>query len=1069
MKKTLLLLLVSIAAICGEIALNGTFENVGDNGLPARWAKNPWKGYEPLPSLETKLGGGLKGNSLRLFNIQSQRGGCFTSTFYPGMCGDNVRLTFRARGKGTTKVQLFFRTKANEWNFISPQQIPFRARDEWNDFDITMTIFNGKAGETGSFDLAFETEAGGELEISDLHATLIEGKYRGSIPFPQKWTLYGPVDKDFTPSADELAAIPDTLAGMTGKSFRTLSNTLDFAKLFGTGEQKCGWAFAELNAEYDCDYTIGAAADWWMLFYLNGKPVIDTMGHGNVEYPYDITNHVKTVRLQKGKNILAVKVVTGNLSSILMVGGPLELSNRITRIKRSKVEWLEDFDGSSVSCGGNPSLIKGNPTSGLLTLTGQGVFRTDSALAITQPVGAFQTPEQPTAFRAVGCRIQHFGETPDTQKDCQLEFALKGKADNLTMVVKSQADAQELDLQIIENGKSLETKRFPKASLPADFLLAASSKGLYAVNISSISDGSVLEFSGEAAIANSNSELTPELLFKSNGGVAEVTIDNYIVCQAIEKGTASQVPYIVTPEKEFDPVKAGWKLVFNEDFNGDKLDETRWQHGWSSDPKRVKVHDGVLEIECDWTEDHSRLTTGSISTYDFFQFGYFEANCTFSKESGWWTAFWLYGYTNANPFYDGFEIDIYEDYFLASLHEGEPPRNVIDFNLHVYSGETLKSWNYNSPKGNYLDGFHRIGCKWTPFEISYYLDGKLVNSTANHSPYSSVTFDAFNHALGITPLHPILSGQANRKSGGDPKRGRFPESFLTDYVRIYEFPQDKIPSITWTQKPETTIAKYGDTLAFSAKASPSDITHAPIKAAYLFDSGYLIDYKTKPPYDFQVILKNEFYEATDYYRPGRQNVLPKFTDNIHCYSIFVQDEAGQVAFTEPYMLAHIVSNFDNPGTPYQGKPHAIPGKIPLVEYNEGGPNIAFFDTTPGNTFAARNPNASKRNDDVDVSNNDVGYTQCGEWLNYTVDVQQAGTYTAALHYGYPNKRPGSIRLFLDDKLEIADFTIVSKGAQNHTLDKTATATVQLPAGKHTLKLFFLCRPNVDYLDFTLKQ
>ncbi|MBQ9369212.1 MAG: hypothetical protein IJT83_15620, partial [Victivallales bacterium] len=73
---------------------------------------------------------------------------------------------------------------------------------------------------------------------------------------------------------------------------------------------------------------------------------------------------------------------------------------------------------------------------------------------------------------------------------------------------------------------------------------------------------------------------------------------------------------------------------------------------------------------------------------------------------------------------------------------------------------------------------------------------------------------------------------------------------------------------------------------------------------------------------------------------------------------------------------------------------------------------------------------------------------------------------ATLHYGNPYKHPRSIRLFLDDKEEIADFTIVDEGAKNHAINKTATATVKLPAGRHVIKLLFLAMPNVNFLDFT---
>ena len=100
--------------------------------------------------------------------------------------------------------------------------------------------------------------------------------------------------------------------------------------------------------------------------------------------------------------------------------------------------------------------------------------------------------------------------------------------------------------------------------------------------------------------------------------------------------------------------------------------------------------------------------------------------------------------------------------------------------------------------------------------MSYYLNGKLIPSEANHSPYNSVTFDPFNHAAGCVPLHAILSGCCG-KSGGDPTKGKFPESFFVDYVRIYEYPHDSDPVVRLAKKPDesTFILKPGEELDFA--------------------------------------------------------------------------------------------------------------------------------------------------------------------------------------------------------------------------------------------------------------
>src|SRR5262249_23024749 len=81
-------------------------------------------------------------------------------------------------------------------------------------------------------------------------------------------------------------------------------------------------------------------------------------------------------------------------------------------------------------------------------------------------------------------------------------------------------------------------------------------------------------------------------------------------------------------------------------------------------------------------------------------------------------------------------------------------------------------------------------------------------------------------------------------------------------------------------------------------------------------------------------------------------------------------------------------------SPYPGpNPASLPGKVEVENYDNGGQNLAYFDTTPGNTGGAY------RSDDVDIEPTadtgggyDVGWTQAGEWLLYSVNVTNAGTY-----------------------------------------------------------------------------
>jgi len=84
--------------------------------------------------------------------------------------------------------------------------------------------------------------------------------------------------------------------------------------------------------------------------------------------------------------------------------------------------------------------------------------------------------------------------------------------------------------------------------------------------------------------------------------------------------------------------------------------------------------------------------------------------------------------------------------------------------------------------------------------------------------------------------------------------------------------------------------------------------------------------------------------------------------------------------------------------PYSGTPTPIPGLIPPENYDTGGEGVGYHDTTAGNLYGAY------RNDDVDIverpggptgSLYHVAETKAGEWLAYTVEVAEPGTYWLA--------------------------------------------------------------------------
>jgi hypothetical protein len=87
-------------------------------------------------------------------------------------------------------------------------------------------------------------------------------------------------------------------------------------------------------------------------------------------------------------------------------------------------------------------------------------------------------------------------------------------------------------------------------------------------------------------------------------------------------------------------------------------------------------------------------------------------------------------------------------------------------------------------------------------------------------------------------------------------------------------------------------------------------------------------------------------------------------------------------------------------TPFTGAPAVIPGTIQAANFDNGGEGVAYYDTTPGNAGGAY------RSTDVDIQTSseggyNIGWIASTEWLNYTVNVAAAGTYSVQLRVASP--------------------------------------------------------------------
>ena len=156
-----------------------------------------------------------------------------------------------------------------------------------------------------------------------------------------------------------------------------------------------------------------------------------------------------------------------------------------------------------------------------------------------------------------------------------------------------------------------------------------------------------------------------------------------------------------------------------------------------------------------------------------------------------------------------------------------------------------------------------------------------------------------------------------------------------------------------------------------------------------------------------------------------------------------------------------------PQTAYNGKVAAIPGKIEAENYDEGGHNKAFYDNDRANQGGAY------REDEVDIVQIDstdkskgyaLGYTEDGEWVEYTVNNEAAAEYTVQLNMATASEDVG-VQLFIDDK-EITDVIKAEKGEDWSTYSTVTAKTKEIAKGEHVLKMKIVGNfVNVDWIKF----
>ena len=253
----------------------------------------------------------------------------------------------------------------------------------------------------------------------------------------------------------------------------------------------------------------------------------------------------------------------------------------------------------------------------------------------------------------------------------------------------------------------------------------------------------------------------------------------------------------------FAPVLAGapaekWKLVWSDEFNGTKLDYSKWgveenafgggnheMQIYTDRAKNVRVAGGKLIIEAH--KDDAQVagtqrpfSSGRLRTKHRgdWRYGRIEVRAKLPAGQGLWPAIWMLPTENKyGTWASSGEIDIMEykgqetDRIHGTLHHGGTwPDN-------AHTTKILKL-----PQSDFSKAAHTYAIEWERGEIRWYLDGKLWQ-TQNKWSTPAAPFPApFDEKF-----HLILNLAVGGKFVGAPNAAtQFPARMEVDWVRVYQ-------------------------------------------------------------------------------------------------------------------------------------------------------------------------------------------------------------------------------------------------------------------------------------------
>lgn len=273
----------------------------------------------------------------------------------------------------------------------------------------------------------------------------------------------------------------------------------------------------------------------------------------------------------------------------------------------------------------------------------------------------------------------------------------------------------------------------------------------------------------------------------------------------------SQVPSVLAADFPANPLtKAGYYLDFQDEFDGQTLDSTKWLDQylphWTNDVNKAKarysMRDGKLVLRLDSTDTPwspldgtvvvSGITTfnknwlhnfsGSNYIYDrpsnsfngyTTKYGYFEMRTKKAIGGGgghqaWWMVGCQDDASNWSNSKQTAEFDIIETQYYATQNW-----RICSYGWNDPSFSNMWiSYNDPVPSGSPTTEYHIYAMEWDPWQLRFYYDNQLYKVINDSPDYRMTTILSMYVGAGF--------------SGNQPTSNVWPKEWYIDYIRVWK-------------------------------------------------------------------------------------------------------------------------------------------------------------------------------------------------------------------------------------------------------------------------------------------